>query len=74
MAKRSRIPRDEAPSRAAALDDGSVDDAASLGVVAASQTASGLPQGIAAMVVVYALVRLGRLVIGSLRGDRPARS
>ncbi len=53
--------------------DGPVDDAGSLVTVAGNQNASGYPQGIAAVVVVYALVRLAGLLVRFLRSGERTR-
>jgi hypothetical protein len=60
---------DPAADRAA---DGPIDDTASLVQVAGSQAASGLPQGLVAVVVVYVGFRVIGLV-GRLFGRRSRR-
>ncbi len=50
-----------------------VDDVRDLGVVAGSQAASGLPQGITAVVIVYAVVRLAGLLVRFLRSGTRTR-
>jgi hypothetical protein len=53
--------------------EGPIDDAGSLVTVVGEQNASGWPQGIVAVVAVYALVRLGGLLVASSgAGSDPA--
>jgi len=72
VAKRSKT-RPVPPGAAeAGPAEGPVDDAGSLVTVVGEQNASGWPQGIVAVVAVYALVRLGGLLVRFLRsGERP---
>ncbi len=49
-----------------------MDDAGSLIGVAGNQNASGYPQGVAAVAVVYVLIRLAGVLVRYLRsGERP---
>jgi hypothetical protein len=74
VAKLSKLRRTRPARSVAEPAEGPIDDAGSLIAVAGEQNASGWPQGLAAVVVVYGLVRLGGLLVRFLRsGERPRR-
>jgi hypothetical protein len=73
MAKQSKLRLDRTTGPETDRAEGPVDDAGSLVVVAGNQNASGYPQGLAAVVVVYALVRLAGLLVRFLRSGARTR-
>ncbi len=74
MAKPSKLRQARTPDPATDRPGGPVDDAGSLVFVAGNQNASGYPQGIVVVVVIYVLVRLAGLLLRFLRSGGPARS
>jgi hypothetical protein len=74
VARLSKLRRSRPAHSVAEPAEGPIDDAGSLVTVVGEQNAGGWPQGIVAVVAVYALVRLGGLLVRFLRsGQRPPR-
>lgn len=69
MARRGKRRTDRSADAERIAEDGPVDDGGSLAKLAGDQAASGLPQGLGAVVVVYALFRVIRGLGRFLRGD-----
>jgi hypothetical protein len=71
MAKRSKRGTDRPAEVDSRPEDGPVDDTASIAKIAGDQAASGLPQGLAWPLIVYAVARaigaLGRFLRGGRR-------
>jgi hypothetical protein len=66
--------RTDRPVRAEPLrEDGPVDDAGSLVKLAGDQAASGLPQGLGSVVIVYSVFRVIRGLMRFLRGGTRLR-
>ena len=74
MAKQSKLHPIPPPEPELETDDGPIDDASSLAVVAGSQGANGFPQGLTAVVLVYATVRLIGPIVRMFRGGRRTRT
>ena len=74
MAKQSKLRPIAPPEPEADTDEGAIDDARSLEAVAGSQAANGLPQGLTAVVLVYAAVRLIGPIVRMFSGGRKNRA
>jgi hypothetical protein len=73
MTRRSHRPTDRPVGAEVLPEDGPVDDAGGLVKLAGDQAASGLPQGLGSVVIVYAVFRVIRWLVGFLRGGTRLR-
>jgi hypothetical protein len=68
MVRRRKRRTDRLAEAESRPEDGPVDDAGSLVKLAGDQAASGLPQGLSSVFIVYALFRVIRGLVRFLRG------
>jgi hypothetical protein len=73
MTKRSKCRTEPSAEVEPRPEDGAIDDTVSLGKVAGDQAASGLAQGVAWPIIVYAAVRAIGALGRYLRGGRRLR-
>jgi len=74
MAKQSKLHPIPPPEPEVEAGEGPIDDASSLAAVAGSETANGFPQGLTAVVLVYAAVRLIGPIVRMFTGGRKTRA
>ena len=74
MAKQSKLHPIQPPEAEVETDEGPIDDMGSLTAVTGSQAANGLPQGLTAVVLVYAAVRLIGPIVRMFTGGRKTRA
>ena len=74
MAKQSKLHPIPPPGPEVDTGEGPIDDARSLEAVVGSQGANGFPQGLTAVVLVYAAVRLIGPIVRMFSGGRKNRA